>query len=144
MATPPKPQAPGIIGWIEYRLPIFSFLNNAVGSNYQTPKNLNYLWNFGSIAGICLVIQIISGILLAMHYTPHVDHAFDSVEHIMRNVNYGWLIRYTHAVGASMFFAAVYIHLLRTLYYGSYRAPREMLWWLGLFLFLAMMATAFM
>ncbi|KJV51834.1 cytochrome b(N-terminal)/b6/petB family protein [Orientia tsutsugamushi str. Gilliam] len=91
-------------------------------ASYQVPKNLNYFWNLGSIAGIALVIQIISGIFLAMHYTPHVDHAFDSVENIMRNVNYGWLIRYMHAVGASMFFAVVYIHIARGLYYGSYKA----------------------
>jgi ubiquinol-cytochrome c reductase cytochrome b subunit len=144
MAGKPSPPKPGIIGWIEYRLPIFSFLDNSLGSKYPAPKNLNYLWNFGSIAGICLVLQIITGIVLAMHYTPHVNHAFDSVEHIMRNVNYGWLIRYTHAVGASMFFIAVYVHILRGMYYGSYKSPREMLWWMGILIFLAMMATAFM
>ncbi len=144
MAGTHKPQQPGIIGWIEYRLPIFSFLDNSLGSKYPAPKNLNYLWNFGSIAGICLVLQIITGIFLAMHYTPHVNHAFDSVEHIMRSVNYGWLLRYTHAVGASMFFIAVYIHILRGLYYGSYKSPREMLWFMGILIFLAMMATAFM
>lgn len=144
MAHAPKPQQPGIIGWIEYRLPIFSFLNNSLGSNHPAPKNLSYLWNFGSIAGICLMLQIITGIFLAMHYTPHVDHAFNSVEGIMRNVNYGWLMRYTHAVGASMFFVAVYVHILRGLYYGSYKSPREMLWFMGILIFLAMMATAFM
>lgn len=131
-------------GWIEHRLPIFSFLDNSLGSKYPTPRNLNYWWNFGSIAGICLVIQILTGLFLAMHYTPHVDYAFDSVESIMRNVNYGWLLRYTHAVGASMFFVVVYIHICRGLYYGSYKAPREILWWLGLVIFLLMMATAFM
>jgi len=99
----------GIISWINYRLPIFSFLSHF--PVYRTPKNLNYMWNLGSIAGIALVIQIISGLVLSMHYTPHVDHAFDSVEKIMRNVNYGWLIRYMHAVGASMFFVAVYLLL---------------------------------
>ncbi|MDP5110641.1 MAG: cytochrome b/b6 [Rickettsiaceae bacterium] len=132
----------GIIGWIDYRLPIFSWLDHF--AVYKTPKNLNYMWSMGSIAGIALVIQIITGIVLAMHYTPHVDHAFDSVEKIMRNVNYGWLIRYTHAVGASMFFVAVYLHIFRGLYYGSYKAPRELLWQIGLIIFLAMMATAFM
>lgn len=132
----------GIIGWIDYRLPIFSFLEHF--SHYKTPKNLNYLWNLGSIAGIALVIQIITGIVLAMHYTPHIDHAFDSVEKIMRNVNYGWLIRYMHAVGASMFFVAVYLHMFRGMYYGSYKAPRELLWQIGLVIFLVMMATAFM
>jgi len=133
----------GIKGWIEYRLPIFKLIDNAVGS-YPAPKNLNYLWNFGSLAGICLVIQIITGLFLAMHYTPHSDLAFNSVENIMRNVNYGWLIRYMHAVGASLFFVTVYIHILRNLYYGSYKSPRELLWWLGLVIFLTMMATAFM
>jgi ubiquinol-cytochrome c reductase cytochrome b subunit len=111
---------------------------------YRTPKNLSYLWNLGSIAGIALVIQIITGVVLAMHYTPHVDYAFDSVEKIMRNVNYGWLIRYMHAVGASMFFCAVYLHMFRGIYYGSYKFPRELLWHLGLVIFLIMMATAFM
>lgn len=132
----------GIIGWINYRLPIFTFLEDL--GKYQTPKNLSYLWNLGSIAGIALVIQIITGVILAMHYTPHVDHAFNSVEHIMRNVNYGWLIRYIHAVGASMFFVAVYIHIFRGLYYGSYKQPRELLWHIGIIIFLVMMATAFM
>ncbi|AFE53284.1 cytochrome b [Rickettsia prowazekii] len=132
----------GIIEWIDYRLPIFSFLKHF--SYYQTPKNLNYLWNLGSIAGIALVIQIITGVILAMHYTPHVDHAFESVERIMRNVNYGWLLRYTHAVGASMFFAAIYLHIARGLYYGSYKTPRELLWHIGIIIFLIMMATAFM
>jgi ubiquinol-cytochrome c reductase cytochrome b subunit len=131
-----------IIEWIDYRLPIFSFLKHT--AEYRAPRNLSYLWNMGSIAGLALVIQIITGIVLAMHYTPHVDHAFDSVERIMRDVNYGWLIRYMHAVGASMFFVSVYIHMFRSLYYGSYKAPRELLWHFGLLLFLAMMATAFM
>lgn len=135
-------QKPGIIGWIDYRLPIFSFLSHF--AEYRTPKNLSYMWSMGSIAGIALVIQIITGIVLAMHYTPHVDYAFDSVEHIMRNVNYGWLIRYTHAVGASMFFVAVYLHIFRGLYYGSYKHPRELLWQIGIVIFILMMATAFM
>lgn len=131
-----------IIGWIDYRLPIFSWLNHF--AVYKTPKNLNYMWNLGSIAGIALVIQIITGIFLAMHYTPHADYAFESVEKIMRNVNYGWLIRYAHAVGASMFFVAVYLHISRGLYYGSYKKPRELLWQIGLVIFLTMMATAFL
>ena len=135
-------EKPGIIGWIDYRLPIFSFMSHF--SVYKTPKNLSYMWNLGSIAGIALMIQIITGIVLSMHYTPHVDHAFDSVEKIMRNVNYGWLIRYMHAVGASMFFVAVYLHMFRGLYYGSYKYPRELLWHMGLIIFLTMMATAFM
>ncbi len=144
MAHAPKPQGPGIIGWIEYRLPILSFLDNSLGSKYPAPRNLNYWWNFGSIAGICLVMQILTGLFLAMHYTPHTAHAFDSVEHIMRSVNYGWLLRYSHAVGASMFFVVVYVHIFRGLYYGSYKTPREVLWWLGILIFLLMMATAFM
>jgi quinol-cytochrome oxidoreductase complex cytochrome b subunit len=144
MANAPQEQQPGIIGWIEYRLPIFSFIDNSLGSKYPAPRNLNYWWNFGSIAGICLVLQIMTGLFLSMHYTAHIDQAFNSVESIMRDVNYGWLMRYAHAVGASMFFVVVYIHICRGLYYGSYKAPREILWWLGLVIFLLMMATAFM
>lgn len=132
----------GIIAWIDYRLPIFSALKHF--QHYKVPKNLNYAWNLGSIAGVALLIQIITGIVLAMHYTPHIDHAFESVENIMRNINYGWLIRYMHAVGASMFFIAIYLHMLRGLYYGSYKAPRELLWMIGLVILLVMMATAFM
>jgi ubiquinol-cytochrome c reductase cytochrome b subunit len=137
-----KKELTGIIGWIDYRLPIFSFISHF--GIYKTPKNLNYMWNMGSIAGIALVIQIITGLFLSMHYTPDVDSAFESVEKIMRNVNYGWLIRYMHAVGASMFFVAVYLHIFRGLYYGSYKKPRELLWQIGLIIFLTMMATAFM
>ena len=144
MAKKPAPQQPGIKGWIEYRLPIFSFINNSLGSNYPAPRNLNYWWNFGSIAGICLLLQIMTGLFLSMHYVPHVTLAFDSVEHIMRDVNYGWLLRYMHAVGASMFFVVVYIHICRGLYYGSYKSPRELLWWMGLVIFLLMMATGFL
>jgi len=112
--------------------------------DYPTPMNLNYMWSFGSTAGICLVIQIITGIFLAMHYTPHVDLAFMSVEHIMRDVNNGWLIRYMHANGASMFFIVVYSHIFRGLYFGSYMYPRGRLWMSGVIIFLLMMATAFM
>ncbi len=130
------------VDWIEYRLPIFSFMKHQ--GEYQTPRNLNYAWNFGSLAGIALMIQIITGIFLAMNYVPHVDHAFDSVERIMRDVPYGWLIRYVHAVGASMFFMVIYAHIFRGLFYGSYKAPRELLWWFGILIFLAMMGTAFM
>ncbi|SDE48626.1 MULTISPECIES: cytochrome b [Kordiimonas] len=130
--------------WLEERLPVIGLVNNVVGVDTPTPRNLNYWWNFGSLAGLMLVVQIISGIVLAMHYTPNTLMAFDSVERIMRDVNYGWLIRYMHANGASFFFIAVYIHILRGLYYGSYKAPREVLWMLGLVIFLLMMATAFM
>ncbi|MCD6034605.1 MAG: Cytochrome b/c1 [Rickettsiales bacterium] len=140
--SPKKDVVNQVKDWIEYRLPIFSFMKHS--GEYQTPKNLSYMYSFGSMAGIALVLQIITGIILAMHYTPHVNHAFDSVENIMRNVNYGWLIRYTHAVGASMFFMVVYAHIARGLYYGSYKSPREMVWFMGILIFIAMMATAFM
>lgn len=132
-----------LIRWIDERLPVFTFFNKEL-KEYPTPKNLNYLWNFGSLAGIILVIMILSGIFLAMHYIPHVDMAFDSVERIMRDVNGGWLIRYIHMNGASMFFIVVYIHIFRGLYYGSYKSPRELLWILGVVILLLMMATAFM
>ncbi|MDC3023984.1 cytochrome b N-terminal domain-containing protein [Alphaproteobacteria bacterium] len=132
-----------VIDWIDYRLPIISMLKHSA-VDYPTPKNLNYWWNFGSLAGFFLLVQIITGIMLSMHYTAHVDHAFTSIEHIMRNVNHGWLIRYVHMNGASFFFIVVYIHIFRGLYYGSYKAPRELLWWLGIIILLLMMATAFM
>lgn len=132
----------GIIEWIDYRLPVFTFIKHL--GEYRAPKNLSYLWSLGSIAGIALMIQIITGIVLAMHYTPETSMAFDSVEHIMRDVNYGWLLRNIHAVGASMFFVAIYIHIMRGVYYGSYKSPREILWFLGVIIFLATMATAFM
>ena len=131
-----------IIRWINYRLPVFTLLKHEL-HEYPTPRNLNYFWNFGSLAGIALIIMMLTGIVLAMHYTPTADGAFKSVEHIMRDVNYGWLIRYVHTTGASMFFAVVYIHIFRGLYYGSYKAPRELLWWLGIIILLLMMATAF-
>ncbi len=132
-----------VVAWIDHRLPIFSMMNADL-VDYPTPKNLNYWWNFGSLAGIALVIMILTGIFLAMHYTAHVGYAFESVERIMRDVNYGWLMRYLHMNGASMFFVVVYIHIFRGLYYGSYKSPREILWILGVFILLAMMATAFM
>ncbi len=132
-----------VVNWIDYRLPIFSFMNHEL-NEYPTPKNLNYFWNFGSLAGITLVTMIITGIVLSMSYTAHVDYAFDSVERIMRDVNHGWLLRYIHMNGASFFFIVVYIHIFRGLYYGSYKAPREILWILGVLILLLMMATAFM
>jgi quinol-cytochrome oxidoreductase complex cytochrome b subunit len=112
--------------------------------HYPAPINLTYAWSFGSTAGICLIIQILSGIFLAMHYTPHIDLAFSSVEHIMRDVNNGWLIRYVHANGASMFFIAIYCHIFRGLYFGSYMHPRQLLWCSGVLIFLLMMGTAFL
>jgi ubiquinol-cytochrome c reductase cytochrome b/c1 subunit len=136
-----KPTNP-IAKWFDAQLPLLSTANEFM--TFPTPKNLNYLWTFGGILTICLVIQLITGIVLAMHYTPHTSMAFDSVEHIMRDVNYGWLIRYVHATGASMFFIAVYIHMLRGLYYGSYKAPREVLWILGVIIYILMMAAGFM
>jgi len=132
-----------VIRWIDHRLPVFSYLQHEA-NDYPTPKNLSYWWNFGSIAGFMLVVMIATGIFLAMQYTPHVDYAFNSVERIMRDVNYGWLLRYIHMNGASMFFIAVYIHIFRGLYYGSYKAPRELLWIIGVVILLLMMATAFM
>ena len=132
-----------VVKWIDDRLPVFSFVKDHL-ADYKVPKNLSYFWSFGSLAGVALMIQIVTGIFLAMHYTPHADHAFDSVEHIMRNVNFGWLIRYIHAVGASMFFVVVYAHIARGLFFGSYKNPREMIWFLGIIIFLCMMATAFM
>lgn len=122
---------------------ILSFVDSHI-INYPTPINLNYLWSFGSAAGIALVIQILTGIFLAMFYTPNIDLAFKSVEHIMRDINNGWLIRYLHANGASMFFIVVYCHIFRGLYFGSYIFPRDRLWISGIVLFLLMMATAFM
>jgi quinol-cytochrome oxidoreductase complex cytochrome b subunit len=129
--------------WFDDRLPVLSFVQHHL-REYPTPKNLNYMWNFGSLAGIALVIQILTGLFLAMHYKADVNLAFDSVQHIMRNVEWGWLIRNMHMVGASFFFIVVYIHICRGLYYGSYKSPREVLWWLGIVIFFMMMATAFM
>jgi quinol-cytochrome oxidoreductase complex cytochrome b subunit len=132
----------GFTKWIDSRLPIVRLVHDA-GVSYPTPKNLNYWWTFGGILTLCLGIQIVTGIVLAMHYIPQTDLAFNSVEHIMRDVNYGWLLRYVHSNGASMFFIAVYVHMFRGLYYGSYKAPREILWILGVLIYLLMMATAF-
>ncbi len=122
---------------------LLAFIDNHI-IHYPTPINLSYAWSFGSAAGICLIIQMVSGIFLAMHYTPHIDLAFSSVEHIMRDVNHGWLIRYIHANGASMFFIVVYCHIFRGLYYGSYMQPRQLLWVSGVLIFILMMATAFL
>ena len=128
--------------WFDSRLPLLSLAHHL--REYPTPKNLNYWWTFGAILTFCLITQIITGLVLAMHYVAHADFAFESVEHIMRDVNYGWLIRYVHANGSSMFFLAVYIHIFRALFYGSYKTPREMIWILGMFIYILMMATAFM
>lgn len=120
-----------------------NFLQNHFIS-YPSPVNINYLWNFGFLAGLCLVIQIISGITLVMHYTPHITAAFASIEHIMRDVNWGWLLRYTHSNGASFFFIVLYIHIGKALYFRSYLAPRIHLWLSGLLIFLLLMATGFL
>jgi ubiquinol-cytochrome c reductase cytochrome b subunit len=133
-----------VMKWVDERLPLPRLVYNAVGAGYPVPRNLNYFWNFGVLAGAALMIQIITGIVLAMHYAANGAIAFDSVEHIMRDVNSGWLIRYAHSNGASMFFIVVYLHIFRGLYFGSYKAPREMIWLLGVVIFLLMMATAFM
>jgi ubiquinol-cytochrome c reductase cytochrome b/c1 subunit len=131
-----------LVNWIDVRLPIFTMMQREYGT-FPTPKNFNYLWNFGALATVTLVIMVATGVILAMNYQPNTGMAFDSIQRIMRDVNYGWMIRYIHLNGASMFFIAVYIHIYRGLYYGSYRAPRELLWMLGVVLLLLMMATAF-
>ena len=136
------PQNKGL-AWFERRLPVLGLLKSSF-VDYPTPRNLNYWWTFGGILTVVLMVQIVTGIVLVMHYTPSAAEAFNSVEHIRRNVNYGWLLHPIHANGASMFFLAVYIHIFRGLYYGSYKDPREVLWILGVILFLLMMATAFM
>jgi ubiquinol-cytochrome c reductase cytochrome b subunit len=138
-----QPQSP-LMQWVDERLPLPRLIYNAVGAGYPVPRNLNWLYNFGVLAGVALVIQIVTGITLAMSYNSSIDGAFNSVEHIMRNVNGGWFLRYAHMNGASFFFIVVYIHIFRGLYYGSYKAPREMIWLLGVVIFLLMMATAFM
>lgn len=129
--------------WLDTRLPIMRLAHDSF-VDFPTPKNLNYWWTFGGILTFCLMIQIITGVVLAMHYVPHIDFAFESIEHIMRDVNYGWLLRYVHANGASMFFFAVFIHMFRGIYYGSYKEPREVLWILGVIIFILMIASAFL
>lgn len=132
-----------VINWIDSRLPIFTMMQKEYGT-FPTPRNFNYFWNFGALALVSLMIMIVTGIVLAMHYQPNTELAFDSVQRIRRDVNYGWLIQYVHMNGASMFFIVTYIHMFRGLYYGSYKTPRELLWMLGVVILLLMMATAFM
>jgi ubiquinol-cytochrome c reductase cytochrome b subunit len=132
-----------VLNWIDTRLPLLTLMQKEYGA-FPTPKNFNYFWNFGALATINLFIMIATGIFLAMNYNASTAGAFDSVERIMRDVNYGWLIRYVHMNGASMFFLVIYIHIFRGMYYGSYKAPRELLWITGVTLFLLLMATAFM
>jgi len=137
------PSHPAMV-WLDEKLPLPRLVYNAVGGGYEVPRNLNYFWNFGFLAGLCLMIQIVTGVILAMHYGGNTAVAFNSVEHIMRDVNWGWMLRYAHANGASAFFVVVYLHIFRGFFYGSYKAPREMIWLLGVVIFLLMMATAFM
>jgi ubiquinol-cytochrome c reductase cytochrome b subunit len=132
-----------VLNWVDSRLPLLTLMSREYGS-FPTPKNFNYFWNFGALATINLMVMIATGIFLAMNYNPSTAGAFDSVERIMRDVNYGWLIRYVHMNGASMFFLIIYTHIFRGMYYGSYKAPRELLWMTGVTLFLLLMATAFM
>ncbi|SEL12715.1 cytochrome b [Pacificibacter marinus] len=132
----------GIEKWINGRLPIIGLVHATLTA--PTPKNLNWMWIWGIVLAFCLVLQIVTGIVLVMHYTPHVDMAFASVEHIMRDVNGGHMLRYLHANGASLFFIAVYLHIFRGLYYGSYKAPREITWIIGMLIYLLMMATGFL
>ena len=139
-----EPKQP-LMRWLDEKLPLPRLAYNAVGAGYPVPRNLNYFWNFGVLAGAALAIQIVTGIVLAMHYHSDAGTAFSSINGtIMRDVNAGWFLRYAHANGASMFFIVVYTHIFRGLYYGSYKAPREMVWLLGVVIFLLMMATAFM
>ena len=141
-SSKPRKYKNSFLNWIEYRLPIISYIEKEYG-DYPMPKNANYLWSFGALATILLIVLIVSGIFLAFHYTPHTDMAFNSVERIMRDVNYGWLLRYIHSNGASFFFIVIYIHILRGMYYGSYKYPRELNWLFGVFIYLLMMITAF-
>jgi len=129
--------------WLDKRLPIVRFAHDSFVA-YPTPRNLNFWWTFGAILTMCLIVQIVTGIVIAMHYVPHVDHAFASVQRFKRDVPFGWLIQPIHAVGASMFFFAVYVHMFRGLYYGSYKAPREITWILGCIIYFLMIATGFL
>ncbi len=133
----------GLSRWMDQRLPVMRLMHDTM-LTFPTPRNLNIWYTFGGILTFCLAVQLVTGIVLSMHYTADTRFAFDSVEHIMRDVNYGWFLRYVHANGASMFFLAVYIHMFRGLYYGSYKAPREIIWILGVALYVLMMATAFL
>ncbi len=138
-----KPSHP-FMQYMDEKLPLPRFVYNAIGAGYPVPRNINHWWNFGFLALFCLVLQIVTGIVLAMHYAANAAIAFDSTEHIMRDVNWGWLMRYAHANGAGAFFVVIYVHIFRGFFYGSYKAPREMVWLLGVVIFLLMMATAFM
>ncbi|RCL47252.1 MAG: cytochrome b [Candidatus Thioglobus sp.] len=136
-------KAGGIIGWIDDRLPIVGFFEDHL-SKYYTPKNFNFWYFFGSLALLVLVLQIVTGVFLTMHYKPDAELAFASVEYIMRDVEWGWLIRYMHSTGASAFFVVIYLHMLRGLMYGSFKEPRELIWLFGMMIYLCLMAEAFM
>jgi len=138
-----EPKMP-LMRYLDEKLPLPRLVYNAIGAGYPVPRNLNYFWNFGVLAGFMLVVQIVTGIILAMHYAANSGIAFGSVEHIMRDVNWGWALRYAHANGASAFFVVIYLHIFRGFFYGSYKAPREMVWLLGVVIFLLLMATGFM
>jgi ubiquinol-cytochrome c reductase cytochrome b subunit len=133
----------GLLGWIDARFPLTKMFEEHL-SKYYAPKNFNFWYFFGSLALLVLVLQIVTGIFLTMHYKPDGDMAFSSVEYIMRDVDWGWLIRYLHSTGSSAFFIVVYLHMFRALIYGSYQKPRELIWLFGMFIFLALMAEAFM
>src|SRR5690606_19390467 len=141
--NPNREPMKGLAGWIEERLPVFSFMRSHT-SDYYAPKNFNVWYYFGSLALLVLVNQIVTGIWLTMHYKPSAAEAFNSVEYIMRDVDWGWLIRYMHSTGASLFFLVVYLHMFRGLMYGSYKKPRELLWVIGMFIYLSLMAAAFL
>ena len=143
VGSPAAGKPGGFVNWVDSRLPVFSYLQKEYGE-YPAPRNFNYWWNFGALAMFILVTMILTGLLLAMQYTANTEMAFDSVQRIMRDVNFGWLLRFLHMNGASFFFLVIYIHMGRGLYYGSYKAPRELLWMLGVVILLLMMATAFM
>src|ERR1700680_574199 len=148
MAPPAPPPAPevksrGVVAWIYKRFPVQEFVSDAL-TGYYAPKNFNIWYFFGSLALVVLVLQLVTGIFLTMFYKPGEATSFDSVEYIMREVDYGWLIRYLHSTGASAFFLVVYLHMFRALLYGSYKAPRELLWLFGMIIYLALMAGAFM
>ena len=142
MAADKKVETTGVLGWIDQRFPLTSTYQAHL-SEYYAPKNFNFWYFFGSLALLVLVIQIVTGIFLVMHYKPDAAKAFQSVEYIMRDVPWGWLVRYMHSTGASMFFVVVYLHMMRGLLYGSYRKPRELIWIFGVAIFLCLMAEAF-
>src|SRR5437588_7738145 len=143
MGAAHDPQAKGFKGWLNKRLPVQEFLDSQL-KQYYAPKNFNIWYFFGSLALLVLVMQLVTGIFLTMFYKPGELTSFDSVEYIMREVDYGWLIRYLHSTGASAFFIVVYLHMFRALLYGSYRAPRALLWLIGMLVYLALLAEAFM